>query len=102
MRIKYWCLNAVKSASNNTIKAENYRLSQALCENKIMSYATIKELVIDSYVSEGRMPSYESLTQKIRDNLYSFTTLYLTIQQLILRQIIQMSVKIGCNMTHSP
>ena len=33
-----------------------------------MSYATIKELVIDSYVSEGRMPSYESLTQKVRDN----------------------------------
>jgi hypothetical protein len=43
-------------------------MSKALCENKIMSYATIKELVIDSYVSEGRMPSYESLTQKVRDN----------------------------------
>lgn len=40
----------------------------ALCENKIMSYATIKELVIDSYVSEERMPSYESLTQKVLSN----------------------------------
>ncbi|CAB5504524.1 Possible multi-domain protein [Bathymodiolus thermophilus thioautotrophic gill symbiont] len=33
-----------------------------------MNYATIKELVIDSYVSEGCMPSYESLTQKVCDN----------------------------------
>ncbi len=32
-----------------------------------MSYATIKELVIDSYVSEGKMPDYESLTQKVRE-----------------------------------
>ena len=32
-----------------------------------MSYATIKELVIDSYVSAGSMPSYESLTQKVRE-----------------------------------
>jgi len=32
-----------------------------------MSYGTIKELVIDSYVSEGKMPSYESLTQKVRE-----------------------------------
>jgi RecB family endonuclease NucS len=39
-----------------------------LYEDKIMSYATIKELVIDSYVSEGCMPSYESLTQKVRNN----------------------------------
>lgn len=27
---------------------------------------TIKDLVIDAYISEGQMPSYESLTQKIR------------------------------------
>ena len=33
-----------------------------------MSYATIRELVIDSYITEGQMPSYESLTQKVRDS----------------------------------
>jgi len=33
-----------------------------------MSYATIRELVIDSYISEGQMPSYESLTKKVRDS----------------------------------
>lgn len=33
-----------------------------------MRYTTIKELVIDSYLSEGEMPSYESLTKKVREN----------------------------------
>ncbi len=32
------------------------------------NYQSIKELVIDSYISEGGMPSYESLTQKVREN----------------------------------
>lgn len=33
-----------------------------------MSYRTIKELVIDSYISEGGMPDYESLTSKVREH----------------------------------
>ena len=33
-----------------------------------MSYRTIKDLVIDAYVSEGGMPEYESLTEKIREH----------------------------------
>ena len=32
------------------------------------NYKTIRELVIDSYVSLGRMPSYESLTEKVKAN----------------------------------
>jgi len=33
-----------------------------------MSYSTIKELVIDAYMTEGHMPSYESLTAKVRES----------------------------------
>lgn len=33
-----------------------------------MSYSTIKELVIDAYLSEGGMPDYESLTKSIREH----------------------------------
>ena len=33
------------------------------------NYQTIRELVIDFYVSLGRMPSYESLTEKVKVNL---------------------------------
>ncbi len=32
------------------------------------NYQTIRELVIDFYVSLGRMPSYESLTEKVKVN----------------------------------
>jgi len=32
------------------------------------NYQSIKELVIDSYLSEGSMPSYVSLTQKVREH----------------------------------
>jgi endonuclease len=33
-----------------------------------MPYNTIKELVIDTYISEGKMPSYETLTANVRAN----------------------------------
>ena len=35
------------------------------------NYKTIRELVIDSYVSLGHMPSYESLTEKVKVNFPS-------------------------------
>lgn len=33
-----------------------------------MSYDTIKDLVIDSFVTEGKMPSFESLTKKVLEH----------------------------------
>ena len=33
-----------------------------------MPYKTIKDLVIDAYISEGEMPEYEPLTEKIREH----------------------------------
>jgi len=37
-----------------------------LCEKDMNNYQSIKELVIDSYISEGGMPSYEKITSLVK------------------------------------